>query len=175
MGVLTSSLSSGLLKQQAETWNVFFFVWIDAIKLVFSSLNYPLTLTGSNLSDLTWVISLWFTPYRLNLIQWTGTLNVLSLSCQDDHTKGCKCPPGFKGDGVNLCEGIVNLLLYIISFFEICWCFYHYYNSQFSAIIIFFYSHLLEDSDLCCLCLQQEIFRALLLCRNVILFSVSLS
>lgn len=24
---------------------------------------------------------------------------------QDDHTKGCKCPPGFKGDGVNLCEG----------------------------------------------------------------------
>ncbi|KAK6126002.1 hypothetical protein DH2020_040310 [Rehmannia glutinosa] len=24
---------------------------------------------------------------------------------QDDHRKGCKCPPGFRGDGVNGCEG----------------------------------------------------------------------
>ncbi|XP_057497409.1 vacuolar-sorting receptor 1-like [Actinidia eriantha] len=27
-------------------------------------------------------------------------------ACIDDHTKGCKCPPGFKGDGVNICEDI---------------------------------------------------------------------
>ncbi|PSS17694.1 Vacuolar-sorting receptor 1 like [Actinidia chinensis var. chinensis] len=27
-------------------------------------------------------------------------------ACIDDHTKGCKCPPGFKGDGVNTCEDI---------------------------------------------------------------------
>lgn len=24
---------------------------------------------------------------------------------QDDRTKGCVCPPGFKGDGVSNCEG----------------------------------------------------------------------
>uniref|UniRef100_A0A0A0L9P6 EGF-like calcium-binding domain-containing protein n=1 Tax=Cucumis sativus TaxID=3659 RepID=A0A0A0L9P6_CUCSA len=24
----------------------------------------------------------------------------------DDHTKGCKCPPGFKGDGVRKCEDV---------------------------------------------------------------------
>ena len=30
---------------------------------------------------------------------------VYYLTVQDDHTKGCKCPPGFKGDGVNSCEG----------------------------------------------------------------------
>ncbi|KAL8214820.1 hypothetical protein R6Q57_004269 [Mikania cordata] len=27
-------------------------------------------------------------------------------ACIDDHTKGCECPPGFKGDGVNGCEDI---------------------------------------------------------------------
>lgn len=27
---------------------------------------------------------------------------------QDDHTKGCKCPPGFRGDGVNSCQGILT-------------------------------------------------------------------
>ncbi|KAG8499216.1 hypothetical protein CXB51_005649 [Gossypium anomalum] len=26
-------------------------------------------------------------------------------ACLDDHSHGCKCPPGFKGDGVNGCEG----------------------------------------------------------------------
>ncbi|CAH8334488.1 unnamed protein product [Eruca vesicaria subsp. sativa] len=27
-------------------------------------------------------------------------------ACRDDHSKGCKCPPGFKGDGLKNCEGI---------------------------------------------------------------------
>lgn len=27
-------------------------------------------------------------------------------ACIDNHTKGCKCPPGFKGDGLNTCEDI---------------------------------------------------------------------
>ncbi|KAI8559520.1 hypothetical protein RHMOL_Rhmol04G0179900 [Rhododendron molle] len=27
-------------------------------------------------------------------------------ACIDDHSKGCKCPPGFRGDGVNTCEDI---------------------------------------------------------------------
>ncbi|KAL1329514.1 hypothetical protein HN51_046633 [Arachis hypogaea] len=27
-------------------------------------------------------------------------------ACIDDHTKGCKCPPGFRGDGVHSCEDI---------------------------------------------------------------------
>lgn len=27
-------------------------------------------------------------------------------ACIDDHTKGCQCPPGFKGDGVNSCEDV---------------------------------------------------------------------
>ncbi|GJT27691.1 vacuolar-sorting receptor 1-like protein [Tanacetum coccineum] len=29
-----------------------------------------------------------------------------SPQTSDDHTKGCKCPPGFKGDGVNSCEDV---------------------------------------------------------------------
>ncbi|KAI8028834.1 Vacuolar-sorting receptor 1 [Camellia lanceoleosa] len=27
-------------------------------------------------------------------------------ACIDNHTKGCKCPPGFEGDGVHTCEDI---------------------------------------------------------------------
>ncbi|XWS35420.1 hypothetical protein CRYUN_Cryun21dG0124700 [Craigia yunnanensis] len=27
-------------------------------------------------------------------------------ACVDDHSHGCKCPPGFKGDGVNSCEDV---------------------------------------------------------------------
>ncbi|KAJ7961071.1 vacuolar sorting receptor-like 1 [Quillaja saponaria] len=27
-------------------------------------------------------------------------------ACVDDHTKGCKCPPGFRGDGVKNCEDV---------------------------------------------------------------------
>ncbi|KAI9074291.1 hypothetical protein K1719_043118 [Acacia pycnantha] len=27
-------------------------------------------------------------------------------ACVDDHTKGCKCPPGFKGDGLHTCEDV---------------------------------------------------------------------
>ncbi|KAL8102048.1 hypothetical protein AgCh_026800 [Apium graveolens] len=38
---------------------------------------------------------------------WKKTQNGRTYSaCIDDHTKGCKCPPGFKGDGVNNCEDI---------------------------------------------------------------------
>lgn len=38
---------------------------------------------------------------------WRGTKNGHTYSaCIDDHTKGCKCPPGFKGDGVDKCEDI---------------------------------------------------------------------
>ncbi|KAL1545385.1 Vacuolar-sorting receptor 2 [Salvia divinorum] len=38
---------------------------------------------------------------------WKETKNGHTYSaCIDDHTKGCKCPPGFKGDGVNHCEDI---------------------------------------------------------------------
>ncbi|CAN4081523.1 unnamed protein product [Withania somnifera] len=38
---------------------------------------------------------------------WKGTKDDRTFSaCIDDHTKGCKCPPGFKGDGVNVCEDI---------------------------------------------------------------------
>ncbi|KAF2564420.1 hypothetical protein F2Q70_00013948 [Brassica cretica] len=27
-------------------------------------------------------------------------------ACRDDHSKGCKCPPGFKGDGLKNCEDV---------------------------------------------------------------------
>ncbi|KAK4418830.1 Vacuolar-sorting receptor 1 [Sesamum alatum] len=38
---------------------------------------------------------------------WKGTKGGRTYSaCIDDHTKGCKCPPGFRGDGVNSCEDI---------------------------------------------------------------------
>ncbi|XP_024019549.1 vacuolar-sorting receptor 1 isoform X2 [Morus notabilis] len=38
---------------------------------------------------------------------WKQTQNGKTYSaCVDDHTKGCNCPPGFKGDGVNSCEDI---------------------------------------------------------------------
>ncbi|GER44296.1 vacuolar sorting receptor family protein [Striga asiatica] len=38
---------------------------------------------------------------------WKGTKDGTTYSaCIDDHTKGCKCPAGFKGDGVNNCEDI---------------------------------------------------------------------
>ncbi|KAM7526594.1 hypothetical protein LguiA_016496 [Lonicera macranthoides] len=38
---------------------------------------------------------------------WRKTQNGRTYSaCVDDHTKGCKCPPGFRGDGVNNCEDI---------------------------------------------------------------------
>ncbi|GER55706.1 vacuolar sorting receptor family protein [Striga asiatica] len=38
---------------------------------------------------------------------WKGTKDGRTYSaCFDNHTKGCKCPAGFKGDGVNSCEDI---------------------------------------------------------------------
>lgn len=38
---------------------------------------------------------------------WKGSKGGRTYSaCVDDHTKRCKCPPGFKGDGVNNCEDI---------------------------------------------------------------------
>ncbi|KAJ0574141.1 putative EGF-like calcium-binding domain, Thioredoxin-like superfamily [Helianthus annuus] len=38
---------------------------------------------------------------------WKGSkLGRTYSACIDDHTKGCKCPPGFKGDGVNSCEDV---------------------------------------------------------------------
>ncbi|XP_058209335.1 vacuolar-sorting receptor 1-like isoform X3 [Rhododendron vialii] len=38
---------------------------------------------------------------------WTKTQEGRTYSaCIDDHSKGCKCPPGFRGDGVNTCEDI---------------------------------------------------------------------
>ncbi|XAR68708.1 hypothetical protein NMG60_11000056 [Bertholletia excelsa] len=38
---------------------------------------------------------------------WKQTQNGRSYSaCIDDHSKGCKCPAGFRGDGVHSCEDI---------------------------------------------------------------------
>ncbi|KAK2352463.1 Vacuolar-sorting receptor 1 [Trifolium repens] len=38
---------------------------------------------------------------------WQGSQGGRAYSaCIDDHTKGCKCPPGFKGDGVHSCEDV---------------------------------------------------------------------
>lgn len=38
---------------------------------------------------------------------WKGSKGGRTYSaCVEDHTKRCKCPPGFKGDGVNNCEDI---------------------------------------------------------------------
>ncbi|KAL8517033.1 hypothetical protein ACS0TY_015316 [Phlomoides rotata] len=38
---------------------------------------------------------------------WKDTKGGRTYSaCVDDHTKGCKCPPGFRGDGVHHCEDI---------------------------------------------------------------------
>ncbi|KAM7467900.1 hypothetical protein LguiB_015462 [Lonicera macranthoides] len=38
---------------------------------------------------------------------WRKTRDGRSYSaCIDDQIKGCKCPPGFKGDGVNTCEDV---------------------------------------------------------------------
>ncbi|KAL7095102.1 hypothetical protein ACP275_10G003500 [Erythranthe tilingii] len=38
---------------------------------------------------------------------WKGTQGGRTYSaCIDDHTKGCKCPAGFKGDGTDSCEDI---------------------------------------------------------------------
>ncbi|XP_022721878.1 vacuolar-sorting receptor 1-like isoform X2 [Durio zibethinus] len=37
---------------------------------------------------------------------WRKTLEGRTYSARiDDHSHGCKCPPGFKGDGVNSCKG----------------------------------------------------------------------
>ncbi|THG20946.1 hypothetical protein TEA_006621 [Camellia sinensis var. sinensis] len=37
---------------------------------------------------------------------WKETQDGRTYSaCIDDHSKRCECPPGFKGDGVNTCEG----------------------------------------------------------------------
>ncbi|XP_059640556.1 vacuolar-sorting receptor 1-like [Cornus florida] len=38
---------------------------------------------------------------------WRKTQDGKTYSaCIDEHSKGCKCPPGFKGDGVKTCEDI---------------------------------------------------------------------
>nr|GMD43257.1 vacuolar-sorting receptor 1-like isoform X1 [Ipomoea batatas] len=38
---------------------------------------------------------------------WKHTKDGITYSaCVDDHTKGCYCPPGFKGDGITHCEDI---------------------------------------------------------------------
>ncbi|ESW06551.1 hypothetical protein PHAVU_010G057200 [Phaseolus vulgaris] len=38
---------------------------------------------------------------------WKETQGRTTFSaCIDDHTKGCKCPPGFRGDGVNSCKDV---------------------------------------------------------------------
>ncbi|CAH2058810.1 unnamed protein product [Thlaspi arvense] len=38
---------------------------------------------------------------------WRDTRGGYTYSaCLDDHSSGCKCPPGFKGDGVNNCEDV---------------------------------------------------------------------
>ncbi|XP_065854707.1 vacuolar-sorting receptor 1-like [Euphorbia lathyris] len=38
---------------------------------------------------------------------WKQTKDGRTFSaCVDDHSDGCKCPPGFKGDGVNSCEDV---------------------------------------------------------------------
>ncbi|ESQ52524.1 hypothetical protein EUTSA_v10016384mg [Eutrema salsugineum] len=38
---------------------------------------------------------------------WRETRGVYTYSaCLDDHSSGCKCPPGFKGDGVESCEDV---------------------------------------------------------------------
>ncbi|XP_047319892.1 vacuolar-sorting receptor 1-like [Impatiens glandulifera] len=38
---------------------------------------------------------------------WRGTQEGRTYSaCLDDNSKGCTCPPGFKGDGVHTCEDI---------------------------------------------------------------------
>ncbi|KAK7277077.1 hypothetical protein RIF29_18227 [Crotalaria pallida] len=38
---------------------------------------------------------------------WKGARGGRAYSaCIDDHTKGCKCPPGFRGDGVHSCEDV---------------------------------------------------------------------
>ncbi|GAB4833128.1 Vacuolar-sorting receptor 1 [Ancistrocladus abbreviatus] len=38
---------------------------------------------------------------------WKETRGGRTFSaCIDEHTKGCKCPPGFKGDGVHTCEDV---------------------------------------------------------------------
>uniref|UniRef100_A0A1J3DX64 Vacuolar-sorting receptor 1 n=1 Tax=Noccaea caerulescens TaxID=107243 RepID=A0A1J3DX64_NOCCA len=38
---------------------------------------------------------------------WRETRGGYTYSaCHDDHSSGCKCPPGFKGDGVKSCEDV---------------------------------------------------------------------
>ncbi|KAG6744386.1 hypothetical protein POTOM_053106 [Populus tomentosa] len=38
---------------------------------------------------------------------WKKTQDGRTFSaCVEDHSQGCKCPPGFKGDGVNSCEDV---------------------------------------------------------------------
>ncbi|GMH26386.1 hypothetical protein Nepgr_028229 [Nepenthes gracilis] len=38
---------------------------------------------------------------------WNETRGGRTFSaCTDEHTKGCKCPPGFRGDGVHICEDV---------------------------------------------------------------------
>eukprot|EP00262_Sarcandra_glabra_P019833 TRINITY_DN766_c0_g1_i1.p1 TRINITY_DN766_c0_g1~~TRINITY_DN766_c0_g1_i1.p1 ORF type:complete len:625 (-),score=69.04 TRINITY_DN766_c0_g1_i1:193-2067(-) len=38
---------------------------------------------------------------------WKKTQNGRTYSaCMEDHSKGCKCPQGFKGDGTNTCEDV---------------------------------------------------------------------
>jgi len=34
---------------------------------------------------------------------------------QDDYKKGCTCPPGFRGDGVQSCEGINLVVLWYLA------------------------------------------------------------
>ncbi|XP_011019003.1 PREDICTED: vacuolar-sorting receptor 1-like [Populus euphratica] len=38
---------------------------------------------------------------------WKKTQDGTTFSaCVEDHSQGCKCPPGFKGDGVNSCDDV---------------------------------------------------------------------
>ncbi|KAF7845230.1 vacuolar-sorting receptor 1-like [Senna tora] len=64
----------------------------------------------------------------------------------DDHTKGCKCPPGFKGDGVHSCEDVDECKEKIACQCPECKCRNTWGSYECSCSGNFFY---MQENDMC--------------------------
>jgi hypothetical protein len=88
-----------------------------AVKLTMEDAGRKLKMAGPFLLVL-WVLNLMeiiqLTVFLLTYLIWLFLMWLIhwfSDGFQEDHSQGCKCPPGFKGDGVNSCEGTLPAFL----------------------------------------------------------------